>query len=149
MNPIDTQTLLNRLIVMAKDGEGVLTAAAEEAFHPELKTALADYARFFHNAAAELQGQVRALGGEPKGRGSFENTLHRTWLHLKSMAFGHDERVILDEVEAEESLADALYAEAPQWDLPQDVRQIIDRQAAEARQRHQQIRELRASLPAT
>jgi uncharacterized protein (TIGR02284 family) len=149
MNPIDTQTLLNRLIVMAKDGESALTAAAEEAYHEELKTALTDYARFFHDAATELQDQVRALGGEPRGRGSFENTLHRTWLHLKSMAFGHDERVILDEVEAEESLADTLYAEAPLWDLPEDVRRIIDRQAAEARQRHQQIRRLRESLPAT
>jgi uncharacterized protein (TIGR02284 family) len=148
MNPIDTQTLLNRLIVMAKDGEAALTAAADEAYHEELKTALADYARFFRESATELQEQVRALGGEPKGRGSFDNTLHRTWLHLKSMVFGHDERVILDEVEAEESLADQLYAEAPQWDLPAEVRQIIGRQAAEARRRHLQIRRLREALPA-
>ena len=148
MNPIDTQTLLNRLIVMAKDGEAALRAAADEAYHEELKTALTDYAGFFHDAASELQEQVRTVGGEPKGRGSFENTLHRTWLHLKSMAFGHNERLILDEVEAEESLADTLYAEAPLWDLPEEVRRIIDRQAAEARQRHAQIRQLRETLAA-
>lgn len=146
MNPIDTLTLLNRLIVTSKNGEHTLEAAAQEAHHAELKSALHDYAQFFHKAADDLTDAVRRYGGKPHPRASFDNALHRTVLHLRALALGRDERVILDDVEEQESRADELYADIDNWDLPEDVRSMLEHQAAEARRRHRRIDVLRSRL---
>lgn len=146
MNPVDTLTLLNRLIVTSKNGEHTLQAAAQEAHHAELKDALHDYAQFFHQAVDDLADAVRRYGGKPHPRASFDNALHRTALHLRALALGRDERVILDDVEEQESRADELYAQLDEWDLPQDVRSMLEQQAAEAKSRHRQIDELRSRL---
>lgn len=76
MNTVDTVTILNHLILTSKNGESALRAAADEAWHEELKQSLLEYSRFFGEAARELQEAVRKVGGHPRGLGSFENTLH-------------------------------------------------------------------------
>lgn len=146
MNSVDTLTLLNRLIVTSKNGESTLEAAAQEAHHEELKHSLHDYAQFFHQAAEELQAAARRLGGDPPTRATFDNALHRTVLHLRALAYGRDEKTILDEAEMEESLADELYADVENWDLPQDVRAMVMRQAEMARRHHDEVHALRDRL---
>jgi uncharacterized protein (TIGR02284 family) len=146
MNQTDTVTLLNRLILVSKDGEHALRAAADEAYHYELKDSLQDYSDFLHHTAMELQDAVRKVGGEPREIGSFENTLHRTWLHIKALASGRDESVILDSVEEDEATADRLFADAATRDMPPELHALIGRQAAEVQRRHQAIRELRERL---
>ena len=74
MSNLDTITLLNRLIVTTKNGEAALRAAASEVHHAELQESLEEYSRFFADAARELQATVEALGGKPKGTGTFDNT---------------------------------------------------------------------------
>lgn len=147
MNTVDTVTILNRLIVTSKNGESALRSAADEAWHEELKQSLSEYSQFFGQAARELQEEVRKMGGHPRGLGTFGNTLHRTWMHVRAKAMGQDEGVILDEVEQDESEADYMYADAIRnWDTPPDVHALLERQAAEARRRHDAIHELRARL---
>lgn len=146
MNPTDTITVLNRLILTSKNGESALRAAAEEAYHEELRASLFEYSRFFHDAALELQDAVRRVGGRPRGLGSFDNTLHRTWMHIKALAAGHDENVILDAVEQDETEADRMYADAMTWDTPPEIHALIERQAVEARRRHASIHALRERL---
>lgn len=147
MNTVDTVTILNRLIITSKNGERALRAAADEAWHEELKESLLDYSRFFGEAANELQEAVRKVGGRPRELGTFGNTLHRTWLHIHSKALGRDERAILDDAERDESEADRMYADAMRgWDTPPEVHALIERQAREARSRHEAIQELRARL---
>ena len=102
MNTVDTVTVLNRLILTSKNGESALRAAADEAWHEELKQSLLDYSRFFGTAARELQDAVRQAGGRPRGLGTFGNTLHRTWMHIHAKALGRDERAILDDVEQDD-----------------------------------------------
>lgn len=146
MNQTDTVTLLNRLILVSKDGEHALRAAADEAFHEEIKLSLQDYSRFFHETAQELQDAVRRVGGQPREIGSFDNTLHRTWMHIKALATGRDEGVILDSVEQDEAAADRVFADATTWDTPPEVHALLARQAAEVQRRHQAILALRARL---
>lgn len=148
MNQVDTLTLLNRLIVTSKNGESALRAAADEAFHEDLRQSLMDYSRFFGEAAHELQDAVRKLGGHPKEIGTFDNTLHRTWMHIKAKALGRDESVILDSVEEDEATADLMFADALTWDTPPDVHALLERQAEGAHQRHIHIREMRGRLVA-
>jgi uncharacterized protein (TIGR02284 family) len=147
MNTVDTVTILNRLIVTSKNGESALRSAADEAWHEELKQSLSEYASFFGKAALELQEEVRKIGGRPRGLGTFGNTLHRTWMHIRAKSSGQNEEVILDEVERDESEADALYDDAIRnWDTPPEVHALLERQAQEARRRHEAIHQLRARL---
>lgn len=148
MNDIDTITLLNRLIKTSKDGESALRAAAEEAWHEDLKQSLQEYSRFFGEAAEKLQDAVRKVGGHPRELGTFDNTLHRTWMHIKAKALGRDERDILDTVERDEALADELFNDAVNWDTPPEIHALLEQQAAGARQHHQAIRTLRQQLTA-
>lgn len=147
MNTVDTVTILNRLIVTSKNGESALRSAADEAWHEELKESLTEYSRFFGESARELQEAVRKAGGEPRELGTFGNTLHRTWMHIHAKVFGRDEDVILDEVERDEAEADFMYADALRnWETPPEIRALLERQANEARRRHEAIQELRARL---
>ncbi|MEQ1439048.1 PA2169 family four-helix-bundle protein [Fontimonas sp. SYSU GA230001] len=146
MSTVDTISMLNRLIVTEKNGEACLRAAAEEAHHESLRSALIEYSRFLGESAHELQDVVRGLGGHPREIGSFGNTLHRTWMHLKVTALGRDERVILDEVERDENEAETLLADAVEWDTTPSVHALLERQYEGARRRHQAILGLRAQL---
>lgn len=142
----DTISLLNRLIVAEKNGEQALRAAAEEAWHAELKQCLLDYSRFFGDAARDLQDSVVELGAVPQARASFDNALHRTWVHLRALAYGRDERVVLDDVERDESQAEALLGEALTLPLPADLRALLARQYEWARRHHDSVHALRERL---
>ncbi len=146
MNTPDTVALLNRLIVAEKNGESSLRAAAEEAWHEDLKRSLNAYSRFFGDSAEDLQVVVAALGGTPRGRGSFDNTLHRTWLHLRALALGRDEAAVLDAVEGDEAEAEELLAEALKRTTEPEVREVLERQYQWARRHHDTVHALREQL---
>lgn len=146
MNNLDTITMLNRLIVISKDGESSLRAAAEEAYHPALKQSLMSYSRFFGEAAHELQGAVQDLGGAPKALGTFGNTLHRTWLHLRSVAQGHNEDVLLDEIAEDERIAAESLARAVREDTPPQVHELLERHYEGVLKHYGEIREIREKL---
>lgn len=146
MSTLDTITLLNRLIVTSKDGEAALRAAAGEAHHQDVRDALTEYSRFFADTARELQDAVKKLGGKPQGSGTFDNTLHRTWMHIKANAYGRDEGVILDEVEADERNADTVFADALTWDTPPEIHALLERQYEGVRNRHEAIGALRERI---
>lgn len=147
MSDLDTITLLNRLIITAKNGAEALRAAASEAHHAELKQSLMEYSNFFCKAAGEMQDVVRQLGGHPKEVGTFGNTLHRTLLHLQALLEGRNERTILDHIERDEREADERFDEAlTHWTTSPEVHAMLERQRAEARQHHEEIRAMRAAL---
>ncbi|MGH8461281.1 MAG: PA2169 family four-helix-bundle protein [Stenotrophobium sp.] len=146
MNTTDTITLLNRLIVTSKNGESSLHAAADEAYHPDIKDSLLAYSLFFKDAAHELQSAVSKLGGHPAGLGTFGNTLHRTWMHLKVTALGRKEDVILDEVEVDEIEAEQRLAAAVQEETSPEIHALLERHYWGAQHHHGTIRELRAQM---
>lgn len=146
MNNLDTINMLNRLIVAAKDGESSLRAAAEEAHHQALKDSLYAYSRFFGDAAHEMREAVHDLGGAPRALGTFGNTLHRTWLHLKASALAHDEDMILDEVEGDENAVEQSLARAINEEVAPEIHDLLERRYEDALKLHGQIRELRSQL---
>jgi uncharacterized protein (TIGR02284 family) len=146
MSTVDVISMLNRLIVTSKNGESALRSAAEEAHHADLQRALTEFSQFFGHAAHSLQVAVRELGGQPKALGTFDNTLHRTWMHLKATALGRDEAVILDAVERDEALGEDMFAEAVAWDTPLDVHSLLMRLHDGVRRHHRQIRDMREHL---
>lgn len=143
MTNLDTITLLNRLIVTAKDGESSFHSAADEAHDPELKESLLQYSRYFGESAHELQEVVKRLGGKPQELGTFGNTLHRTWMHLKATALGRNEDAILEECERDEDQAKTELEHALHEEMPPEVHDLLARQYQGTLQHHEEIRALR------
>ena len=108
----DTIDVLNDLIEYSKDGEKGFKTSAEDVKNPQLKAFFVQRASECASAAAELQGEVRRLGGDPETSTSISGDLHRGWVNLKSMDTGKDEEAVLNEVERGEDHALKAYKEA-------------------------------------
>lgn len=138
--------LLNHLIVTAKDGAGSLRAAGDEAYHPILKQSLYEFAQFYLRSAEELQAAVRELGGAPREIGSFGNTLHRTWLHLKLTALGRDETVLLQDLARDEEELERRFSAAALEDSDPKTRRLIEGQYQTALRYHARLDRLQRQL---
>lgn len=139
----DTEDVLNGLIETSKDGEKGFMKAAEDAHDAELKSFFAECAQRCREGAAELQAQVRGLGGSPEKSGTAAGALHRGWLSLKEAVSRRDDKAILEECERGEDYAKAQYRKALERDLPADSRAIVERQYQGVLANHDRVRSLR------
>ena len=96
-------TALNELIEASKDGEQGLALAAKDAREPEH---IREHIRVFSEgetanraAAAELQDQVRQLGGVASEAGSVKAAARRSWRSIRAMVSPRDDETILEECE--------------------------------------------------
>jgi len=105
-------SVLNDLIEFSKDGEKGFATCADDVKRTDLKTYFQQRSRECASAAAELQQQVRSLGGDPETSTSLTGDLHRGWVNLKSMVTGKDDEAVLNETERGEDHALKAYKEA-------------------------------------
>jgi uncharacterized protein (TIGR02284 family) len=133
---------LNNLIETCKDGQQGFRTAADGVESSELKTLFHAYAQQRGQFAAELQAEVRRLGGDPEQVGSIGGALHHGWINIKSAVTGKDEAAVLSECERGEDAAVRNYEEALRGELPADIHPIIERQAKQVRDAHDQLRNL-------
>jgi uncharacterized protein (TIGR02284 family) len=133
-------TTLNNLIETCKDGENGFRTAAGGVKNGELKTLFNLYSQQRAQFAAELQAEVRNLGGDPEDTGSVAATLHRGWINIKSIVTGEDESAIISECERGEDSAVKNYKEALSENLPVNVQSIVERQFTEVKEAHDRIR---------
>ena len=134
---------LNNLIETCKDGENGFRTAAEGLKSPQIKTKFLEYARQRADMVRELQGAVRALGGDPETTGSVTASMHRGWMDIKSAILGKDDHAILAEAERGEDVAVAAYQSALTESLPAATQTIVQQQAARVREAHDTVRDLR------
>jgi hypothetical protein len=106
---------LNNLIETCKDGQNGFGTAAEGVKDSKLTTLFHTYSQQRAQFAAELQSEVRRLGGNPEETGSTAAVLHRGWINIKS---------------------------ALKNNLPADVRMIIESQFLQVKEAHDRIRSL-------
>jgi uncharacterized protein (TIGR02284 family) len=140
-NP-DLVSTLNTLIETCKDGEEGFQTAAKCVTNSDLKTLFTSYAQQRGQFAAELQAEVRRLGGDPEKTGSLAGALHRGWTNLKSIVAGASEASIIAECERGEDVARTAYEAALQQNLPADVHAIVNRQFASIKEAHDRVRAL-------
>ena len=133
---------LNDLVETCKDGQNGFRTAAEEVKNSELTTLFHKYSQQRARFAAELQSEVRRLGGEPEETGSTAAVLHRGWMNIKSAVTGEDEGAVISECERGEDSAVEAYEEALKTDLPTDVKEIVLRQFSQVKEAHDRIRSL-------
>ena len=119
---------LNDLIETCKDGANGFRAAAEAVTHPDAKALFTSRVPIIERASAELQAEVRRLGGSPETTGTVAAAVHRGWMGLKAAVTGKDEAAILTECERGEDLAVKNYEDALKADLPAETRAIVEAQ---------------------
>jgi len=134
---------LNDLIETSKDGEKGFALAAKDVKDPALTQVFSEGEQSCRTAAAELQDQVRLLGGTAEDDGSMKGAVHRGWISLKSAAVSRDAKAILEECERGEDYAKAKYADAMKKDLPEGVRALVERQYKGVVANHDRVRDLR------
>ena len=133
---------LNNLIETCKDGENGFRTAADGVKNSELKTLFLTYSQQRAQFAAELQSEVRHLGGNPEDTGSVAASLHRGWINIKSAVTGEDEGAVISECERGEDSAVRNYQSALNEDLPANIRETVERQYAQVKEAHDRIRDL-------
>lgn len=133
---------LNNLIETCKDGENGFRTAVDGVKNTELKTLFNTYSQQRAQFAAELQAEVRNLGGDPESTGSVAATLHRGWINIKSTVTGEDEGAVISECERGEDSAVKNYKDALNAVLPANIQSIVQRQFTEVKEAHDRIRAL-------
>jgi uncharacterized protein (TIGR02284 family) len=96
---------LNNLIETCKDGQNGFRTAAEGVKDTKLTTLFYTCSQQRGQFAAELQNEVRRLGGDPEKTGSTAAVLHRGWINIKSAVTGEDEGAVISECERGEDSA--------------------------------------------
>jgi uncharacterized protein (TIGR02284 family) len=134
---------LNQLIEASKDGEKELTRAAEDAKEPDLSRALSDAEEANRTALAELQDQVRLLGGTAEQEGSTKAAARRSWTHVKSMVKSRDDSAVMEESERCQSDVRGRYADALELDLPQPIHVVVERHHRAIVDTHYRLLDLR------
>ncbi len=134
---------LNELIEASKDGEKGFALAAKETREPDLTSVFSDGEKTSRVAAAELQDQVRLLGGTAEQDGSMKAAAHRGWTSVKSMVSSPDDSAILEECERAEGHVRARYAEALELDLPGPIHAIVERHHHAIVESHYRVLDLR------
>jgi len=140
---------LNDLIETSKDGEYGFRTCAERVQSAELRSVLNDCAQSCRQAASELQAAVVRLGGKPEEDSTVSGTMHRGWVRVKGALGGDTDLSMLEECERGEDVAKARYRDALKADLPNDIAELVRRQAEGATRNHDRLRALRDQLKAT
>ncbi len=144
MNSESTISILNGLIETLKDGQEGFRVSAEDVKNPELKTFFNRISIERSQMAGELQQEAMRLGeGEPEKTSSAAGALHRGWIHLKEKLAGGGDHAVLSECERGEDSAVSAYRDALEKELPQNVRDVIDRQYARVKAAHDEVRDRR------
>lgn len=140
---------LNNLIETCKDGQDGFRTAAEGVARADLKTLFNTFSQQRAQFGAELQNEVRRLGGDPEKTGSVAASLHRGWINIKSAVTGKDDNAVIAECERGEDSAVSNYEEAARDEnLPANLREIVARQYAAVKEAHDRIRSLERSTSA-
>jgi uncharacterized protein (TIGR02284 family) len=153
MNAIQEETVsvLNGLVSTCRDGqEGFRTASECVAEDPELKMLLSSFSLQRSKFAGELETELINMGEHhPETEGpSASGAAHRGWISLKAAMTRADNHAILAECERGEDAAVAEYNKALTHEIPDPVREIVQRQRQEVVATHNTIRALRDATPA-
>jgi uncharacterized protein (TIGR02284 family) len=148
MDHNDTLSVMENLIETCKDGQKGYQDAGSHAKRSDLKTYFDEQSLERARFAGELQEERIRLGkSDKKDSGSVSASLHRAWIDTK-VSMGAGDTAILESVEAGEDRAKEAYQKAVTADLPENIAQIVRRQAASVQKAHDQVKSLRDAAKA-
>ena len=140
--------VLENLIEVCKDGQKGYLEAATHVKRSDLKTFFNEQSLDRAHFAGELEAELIRLGkSDKKVSGSVAGKLHRAWIDTK-VGLGGGDKTVLDWLEHGEDTARDAYQKAVTGDLPEDIAQIVRRQAASVQSAHDKVKSLRDTAEA-
>lgn len=143
MDNDDAIDILNDLVQNCKDGEYGFQTCADHAGSADLKQFFMRRALECQQAAQELQGLVRRLGGTPDTSGTASGAVHRGWVALRDTLALNDDKAMLEECERGEDRAVARYRAALERGLPLEIDEVVRRQMQGTQRNHDEVKRLR------
>jgi uncharacterized protein (TIGR02284 family) len=141
-------SVLENLIETCKDGQKGYQEAALHVKRSDLKTYCNEQSLERSRFAGELEAELIRLGKpDKKVSGSVVGTLHRAWIDTK-VGLGGGDKTVLDWLEHGEDTAKDAYEKAVTGDLPENIAQIVRRQAASVQRAHDKVKSLRDTAEA-
>jgi uncharacterized protein (TIGR02284 family) len=141
-------SVVESLIETCKDGQKGYQDAASHVKRSDLKTYFNEQSLERSRFAGELEAELIRLGKpDKKVSGSVSGTLRRAWIDTK-VSLGGGDKTILESVEAGEDNAKENYEKAVTGDLPENIAQIVRRQAASVQKAHDKVKSLRDAAKA-
>lgn len=138
---------LNGLIATTIDSANGYEEAAKDSESGRFGPLFTSRASERRSVATRLQQRVSNLGGNPEDDGTVLAGAHRMFLNLKSMLTGHDDKAIINEVEAGEDHIKAKYEDALEdRDLSPAVRALIESCYVSVKEGHDEMRDLKHSM---
>jgi uncharacterized protein (TIGR02284 family) len=131
----DVISTLNDLIETCRDGEEGFRHAGRRVSDREVHSLFDNYARQSAEFAAELEEEVRRLGGDPEEHSVFDGLAQPGWITIARKLTGEDETAIMAECDCGVDALERSYAGALEKELPSAVRSLVERQ-------HRQVREV-------
>lgn len=125
----ETLMALNRLIETCKDSERGFHTAGKETRNEVFRKLFGKFEQQRARFADELQEAVRQQGTYPTEDGSLLGSLHSQLVHVSAVLEGDREHAILRECVRGERLALRHFDDALEESLPNDVEQMVRRQA--------------------
>lgn len=138
---------LNSLIATTLDSVEGYAEAAKDTENAGFVTLFNSLAGERRQLVSRLQQEVSSLGGEPEDDGTILAGAHRAFLNLKSVVTGHDDKAIINEVEAGEDHIKAKYEDALEdRELSPTVQTLIASAYASVKAGHDKIRDIKHSM---
>jgi uncharacterized protein (TIGR02284 family) len=145
----DDLATLKTLTSTLNDSVNGYRDAAEHVESAQFRTLFTEFADQRSRASADLQAEVRRLGGEPDQDGSTLGGLHQSWLDLKAAVTGRDDKAIVNEVErGEDYLKEKFEAALGSDGLSADSRAAVERVYQSVREGHDRVSSLKHGLEA-
>ena len=143
MDEKNVLSVVEDLIETCKDGQKGYQDAASHVKRSDLKTYFNQQSLERASFAGELEAILIQLGKpDKKVAGSVVASLLRAWIDTK-VSLGAGDHSILESVEAGEDNAKDAYEKALTKDLPENIAQIVRRQASSVQRAHDKVKSLR------
>jgi uncharacterized protein (TIGR02284 family) len=135
----DVISTLVSLIEICKDGEIGYRNAAEKGRYPELVNVFSEYSRQRAQFIEELRREVERLGGQSENEETAARAMHRGAMILRSSTADRPGQMIAA-CEKGEDEAIRSYKSALNAPLPEETKQLIQKQYMKVQEAHERIR---------
>ena len=141
MSEHNERWVLNRLIEMCRDEEESLRYLASGVRDPVRKLQLFSLADRRAQFAADLVPHAQRLGGWAPHDGTARAAWSRRWRTIRDAFRRQDDRARMTKAQHEEERILAMYGGALDRILPPGTRDLVERQEADVRRSHGQMKE--------
>jgi uncharacterized protein (TIGR02284 family) len=130
---------LNALLTGSRDGAQNYREAAEALRRTDIAAELTQFASASDRHAAELEAEIRRVGGDPDEGGKLAAKARRAVQQVVSAVTGHDDSATLMQVEAGLDQAERSYALALRESLGAETRALVRRQWDDMQRQHDRV----------